>query len=38
MTPLVIKVGGAFMQATKEALQLLSVIKQLQQSRRRPYG
>lgn len=33
MNPLVIKVGGAFMQATAEALQLLTVIKQLQQSR-----
>lgn len=33
MNPLVIKVGGAFMQAPKAALQLLDVIGQLQQQR-----
>lgn len=33
MTPLVIKVGGAFMQAPKAAMQLLDVIGQLQQQR-----
>lgn len=33
MSPLIIKVGGAFMQAPKAALQLLDVIAQLQQQR-----